>query len=308
MPEARSDSNDNDMAVEEEPPKQSQKVWFSDGNIVLQAQNVQFKVHKSVLAKHSSVFADLFEMPHTNGDEQTADGCPIVQLHDSADDIKHMTLTLYGDKAYNNVSGGLPMPVVAAMVRMGRKYDIDHIKLEGLSRLKKLFPESLDDWDRLRTSGITPEHELQGLLDLTIEAINLAHEDHDMWLDNHPAVPAAALGPCFDGRDELYRTQWERVYAWLDGVGAYPGCLHQAECLASGRVLMSRIWKHPNLWCTFHDWGRVVEEHDHLVKILCSSCASQAENSQNAGRVKLWDNLPHLFGLGSWNELKDFES
>ncbi|KAF6749424.1 hypothetical protein DFP72DRAFT_1014314 [Ephemerocybe angulata] len=337
MPEARSDSNDNVMAVEAEPPKQSQDVWFSDGNIVLQAQNVQFKVHKSVLAKHSSVFADLFEMPHTNGDEETADGCPIVQLHDSADDIKHMTLTLYGDKAYNNVSGGLPMPVVAAMVRMGRKYDIEHIKLEGLSRLNKFLPESLDDWDRTEAAlapwedAVFPSHTItldsesdQAILDIAAEAMKLAYEcqietilpacyfivcrDYSMYMPNSPEISAGAAIRGLEGRRQLSRTRCHLVYGWIEAVGEYSDCLHPAECLTSGRLLMSRIWRCPSLLDIFDQWAKVATKYDDLVQTLCSNCASQAEISHNAGRIMLWENLPEFFGLGSWDYLRGIES
>ena len=69
-------------------------VWFDDGSVVLQAENIQFKVHRSVLCRHSSVFRDVFSMPHPK-DEPTVDSCPVIYLQDSAEDLKHMLLALY---------------------------------------------------------------------------------------------------------------------------------------------------------------------------------------------------------------------
>lgn len=81
---------------ESTPAIRSEEVWFDDGNLVIQAENTQFKIHRGILAKHSPVFADLFKVPHP-ADEPTVDGCPVVELHDCADDLKHMLLALYGD-------------------------------------------------------------------------------------------------------------------------------------------------------------------------------------------------------------------
>lgn len=78
-------------------PVQSQLAWFEDGNIILQAENTQFKVHRGVLAKHSPVFADLFQVPQPTN-EPVVDGCPVVQIPDSAGDVADMLCCLYGDK------------------------------------------------------------------------------------------------------------------------------------------------------------------------------------------------------------------
>ncbi|KAF5340565.1 hypothetical protein D9611_007302 [Ephemerocybe angulata] len=316
-------------ASEEETPTQSMEVWFSDGNIVLQAQNVQFKVHKSVLAKHSPVFADMLEMPHAN-DEPTVDGCPVVELHDSAQDIKHMVLTLYGDKAYVNVEGGLSMEVVAAMIRMGRKYDIEHVKEGGLSRLKRVFPQQLADWDRnfdegeglyLHTITCGPD---ERILDLAIKAIELAHEcdiksilpacylivcrDHTFREEDTPKIPATALGPCALGRAELLRLQLQTMYDWPTALGVVEGCLQEPECLAIGKELMVWLWQYARLSQTFFQWKQVAKSYGYLIEDLCTICLSAARRNHDRGRVTLWVGLPAAFGLHSWNHLKDFES
>ena len=40
----------------------SEEVWFDDGNIILVAENKAFRVHRSMLVRHSQVFKDLFEL------------------------------------------------------------------------------------------------------------------------------------------------------------------------------------------------------------------------------------------------------
>ena len=98
----RTDGDEAELSAGEEknaepvPVKRSEEVWLDDGNVILQAENVQFRVHRSVLSKHSPVFSGLFKVPHPPG-EPNVDGIPIVVLHDSPEDLKHVLLALYGD-------------------------------------------------------------------------------------------------------------------------------------------------------------------------------------------------------------------
>ena len=60
--------------------------WFEDGNVVLVAQDTGFKVYKGLLAAQSPVFGDVFgSASHA---EEEFDGCPVVRLSDSPDDLR----------------------------------------------------------------------------------------------------------------------------------------------------------------------------------------------------------------------------
>ena len=61
-------------------------LWFDDGSIILVAQKTMFKVYKGLLSTHSPVFADMFSSA-THSDE-IDDGCPVVRVSDSAQDLK----------------------------------------------------------------------------------------------------------------------------------------------------------------------------------------------------------------------------
>jgi BTB/POZ domain len=65
----------------ENRPTRSDEVWYDDGNIVLQAGGEQFRVHKSILSKYSTVFRDMFKVPQPlPTPKDTLDGCPIIKL------------------------------------------------------------------------------------------------------------------------------------------------------------------------------------------------------------------------------------
>lgn len=55
--------------------KRDAEFWYSDGNIILVARDVEFRVFKGILAEHSPVFRDMFSLP------QPAPAEPPLRLH-----------------------------------------------------------------------------------------------------------------------------------------------------------------------------------------------------------------------------------
>ncbi|KAH9853517.1 hypothetical protein C2E23DRAFT_821700 [Lenzites betulinus] len=70
--------------------------FFADGNVVLQIEDIQYKLHRSVLAKHSPVFQELFTLPQPEG---STEGCtednPIYLSGIQADDFTRFIGLLY---------------------------------------------------------------------------------------------------------------------------------------------------------------------------------------------------------------------
>ncbi|KAJ7465228.1 hypothetical protein FB451DRAFT_1262977 [Mycena latifolia] len=54
------------------------------GDIILQAESTQFRVNRDILALHSSP-----------PNEETVEGCPIVEMSDSAKDVELLLTALY---------------------------------------------------------------------------------------------------------------------------------------------------------------------------------------------------------------------
>ena len=67
--------------------KKHPEFWFEDGNIILVAQDVEFKVYKCPLIKQSPVFRDMLSLPQ--GPDSALEGAlPVVHLSDHPHDIK----------------------------------------------------------------------------------------------------------------------------------------------------------------------------------------------------------------------------
>jgi hypothetical protein len=91
-------------------------LWFEDGSVVLCAEGTLFRVHMSLLSRHSVCFRDMFAIPQPSRNPgittqcvQTKlgpadarddhlreyDGCPVVHLHDIAEDVGNLLTALY---------------------------------------------------------------------------------------------------------------------------------------------------------------------------------------------------------------------
>ena len=67
--------------------------WLDDGNIVLIARDVGFRIYRGLLAAQSTIFADMFGSPNSGADEYY-DDCPAVRLSDSPEDLRYFLRVL----------------------------------------------------------------------------------------------------------------------------------------------------------------------------------------------------------------------
>lgn len=71
-----------------------EEFWSSEGDIILVARDVEFRVYKGLLADHSPVFRDMFSLPQPSAPSLPAAPaeipCPVVHLSDSPEDLRHM--------------------------------------------------------------------------------------------------------------------------------------------------------------------------------------------------------------------------
>lgn len=70
------------------------QVYFDDGNIVLVVGVTCFRVHRSLLAKYSPIFRDMFSLPQPE-DQETYDGVPMVELQDDPDILRALLRVIY---------------------------------------------------------------------------------------------------------------------------------------------------------------------------------------------------------------------
>ncbi|KZP10611.1 hypothetical protein FIBSPDRAFT_838311, partial [Athelia psychrophila] len=126
-------------------PKRSDP-WFSDGNIVLETEGTQFKVYQGILAANSSIFGDLFNIGQGDA-EHVVEGCHVVQLSDKAEDLRIVLHSLHDCtilKDHVAMDKKIPVDVLIAYLRLGRKYDVTHLSEIAMSKLALEYPTTLE--------------------------------------------------------------------------------------------------------------------------------------------------------------------
>lgn len=317
----RVDEGPGDVAIEARS-----KIWFTDGNIILEAEGTQFRVHRGVLANQSSVFGNMFDVP-APPDEPTVDGCPVVQISDSARDVEHLLNVLYNWVNYS--ANPLPVPILRAMLRLGHKYDFGQFRKEAISRLEyefasdmKTFLERQDEYveievtedsqvlDLLTLARESKLHAVLPSLYLDISRLNSVEEifdgiqRQDKSLYHLPQEDKLILAV---GAAKMRAARTHYTLQWLKSV-PYQACSSTRQCSRSAKNMFFDLSADPVLDDCDADQG-LMDWDASWTENLCKHCDQAARREHNEGRFKFWENLPSYFGLPPWKELTndDFE-
>ncbi|KAJ7772123.1 hypothetical protein DFH07DRAFT_697061, partial [Mycena maculata] len=305
-------------------------VWYKDGSVVLQADATQFRVHWGVLAQHSSFFRDMEGLPQPPG-QDNVDGCLVVELAgDSAVDVQQVLKTLYNPSILFNNEKAIPFPIIASIVRLGRKYDFEDLLRAAVERLTFENPSSLEHYDALRVKDKVVPPRILDYSGLCFDVITLARENHlssilpcayyrvitsydrATLFDGIPRRDgtSATLLPidqrrCVLGRERLLKAQFEvgNTAGWfqLQEIASLDvACTNVANC---NKLRATNLRKH--LLAQELIALRIVETKGWTG--LCAACKEDAALSMNRGRRKVWEELPGFFDLPSWAELKNDE-
>ncbi|KAI0737110.1 hypothetical protein C8Q80DRAFT_1276662 [Daedaleopsis nitida] len=120
----------------------------SNAAVVLVAANkwLSFTVHGKILERFDPHLLDRMIAGSTSQTVIIGPGaklCP-VQLSDTEFDLTHFIHLVYGKQSIDDHT---PFEVLAAWLRMAAKYNIDHLALDIIARLKHIFPTTLSAWD-----------------------------------------------------------------------------------------------------------------------------------------------------------------
>ncbi|KAH9910893.1 uncharacterized protein B0H18DRAFT_836473, partial [Fomitopsis serialis] len=203
--------------------------WYEDGNIIIVAQEVGFRVYKGFIASRSEVFRDMISLAQPVLDsscEGTLDGCPYVHVSDTAAEIRSLLRILFIGRQYvfkpYMRRTDLEFDDMANCIRLAHKYDIPDLLEDALEKLEGYYPESdPDSWDTVCGDGPSTR---------AIVALNLAH------LTDTPSIFPAAMYDCcnLDGQTILAG----RIHS--DGAADFLSPVDLARCIDGKARLCSR--------------------------------------------------------------------
>ncbi|EKM55134.1 uncharacterized protein PHACADRAFT_255543 [Phanerochaete carnosa HHB-10118-sp] len=295
-------------------------LWFPDGTIILQAETKLFRVYKGVLAKQSSLFSGMLALP-PHQQQETYDGCPLVVLHDSEEDVRVFLLALY----YPNFPRSLldDESLAATLLRMSHKYHAHKLRAALLAVLEPYFPTTLLDWQQRRRvigarnpfskkSAIihlvnAAEHAAPHLLPAALLALVpfCAHASAESPFGRgvfknapvvlHPALEQTVL----HAQQTLDRIAREEIYLGLFNP-SNADCTGGTWC-DDGRA--SAIGKLVNAEGLIDPFQFAKHRPGWKAHLFCAKCLEHLELGFSSGSRAAWEKLPDVFGLPSWRVL-----
>ncbi|KAF7362182.1 hypothetical protein MVEN_00564300 [Mycena venus] len=314
----------NETSTSQSGLVRAEGLWFADGGLVIQAETTLFRVYRELLALHAVVFRDMLTIP-TPDDAEVMEGCPLVRLPDNAEDTAYFLKALLYPQFFEPFPAPTTYPIVAGVLRMSHKYDVEALRKRALAHLSALFPTTLDGWDDVSLDptfcDTLPSYLVVVILARQVDALwILPHafyclsreEDADKIIihgDQGLELSAADKLACLSGVRTLETTSASEVLEFLYDPRHIPGCQTPAVCAevrakarfiaedsrryfrgnALDDVLPLNIWRHD-------DWS--------LLELCCRTCIAEMKVNHQKARQSVWDELPQIFGLSSWAELE----
>ncbi|KAJ7494271.1 hypothetical protein B0H11DRAFT_1802506 [Mycena galericulata] len=325
---------------EPQPPKRVEDLWFEDGNIVVQAENSQFRVYRGVLAARSTVFQNMLSFPQPP-ELELVEGCPLVRLHDYATEVTAFLKAIFEPEFFMPFPVRTDLETIIGCLRLSHKYGVDYLRRRALIHLSSAYDTDLSRWDRMAT--FVPNDNGSNLPALDIKSfpwpdhrvrtdllciIQLARETDALWIlpDAFYNLSAAFSqvgkhifhGGVFHGvptglsiqdqeafltGHDIQTRSKEAILRFLSDPLKIDGCVSPARCWGL-RLAAIRLG-----WGDFQNRPSdplcLWESDDwHLLHDLCPACITLLRLHHNTARQKFWDNLPKIYGLPPWEELE----
>ncbi|KAI9061883.1 hypothetical protein FKP32DRAFT_1604601 [Trametes sanguinea] len=309
------------------PPTRDAEYWFEDGNIILVAQHVSFKVYKGLLAEHSEVFRSMFLVAQGSqaSTDLSTDGCPVVTLDDSPEDLRQFFRLIYPLSTNFKLNrGDIDIDLLSAVIRLDHKYELVSLYAEAINHLTTYYTMDFNAWisgENAKKWKPKPIH--------AIGAIALARLTNTLSILPTAFYELCALGPsallngyisssgtvhrlpesdlelCVRMRDSL--TLMNTRVAFILFKHNQRECLsgpNTSTCSNTIRTVLeqSGLGKLPHSVASRRALESWLPNFDAYLaspgmKSLCNKCRSDIETREKALRHQIWCKLPEILDI-----------
>ncbi|EIN04233.1 hypothetical protein PUNSTDRAFT_76587 [Punctularia strigosozonata HHB-11173 SS5] len=286
------------------------ELWYEDGSIVLAAEGVGFKVYQMLVAQNSTIFADMLAISTPQANIDSRYGCPLVHMPDPADHLRSLLLAIHDARYAHRRIDNAPCAEVIGIVSLATKYDIPHLRIRAAKRLAMWYPDSLKAWIAVRRESVslspTDNRDVMNVarqcnLTSLLPVIMFALCDRPIAEIIDASLCPQDLLLIMQGRLELLSMQRLLPYRWL-----YRGnetCVTPSICNrlkeSHSHTLENNPWRQ-RVWTFFNPfvWANVEKSG------MCKQCVADGIQTGETGRQHAWNELPAIFGLPPWNQLR----
>ncbi|KAF5332493.1 hypothetical protein D9611_005476 [Ephemerocybe angulata] len=316
----------------------SSEFYFSDGSLVVRIDAKTFKVHSSILARHSEIFSDMAEIPQPH-DCELIDGCPVVDLQDDVEEFTDTLRAIYDPMHFDTLDSKSTLSTLltflSGILRITTKYAMEKLRRKCISFLEAKFPSTLDGCLSLLAS----QFQYSSADIVRLIALASAHNGGanipsvlpwayylctQMTVDEiigNDVLTWECKAVCLAGKEKLWHAFTTISHSMLFSFSPSPLC--QSACagklaqlalpsqyggadFGGGRSgkLGSISWKEAeDLRMRPHP----LEEYGGWgpwKSAVCTRCFGHLKDMHMAGRQKVWQELPVYFGLGTWDGIR----
>ncbi|KAJ7272126.1 hypothetical protein C8J57DRAFT_1225669 [Mycena rebaudengoi] len=281
-----------------------ESLWFPDGNLVRGAENLAFRVYVGMLAKKSTLPAELCKQPPAGH----IDGCPVLRLPHRGQETNDFLGAIFDfESAFDPGSFYL----VAGVLRLSAHSSLKRTALAHLSTpystQLRAFPAGLGP-SYARDAQIAPLVRLARSLDvawvLPVALYRFCVElsGDTLFGDLECGLSTEDSRRCYDAATALRRARTVAVLARFRGrMAPCAGCT-RAEACRGARMLAGAALLEGGLDC-IPDLAAVWAPSADLEEGLYDVCLAEMHEWYEGARRTLWDGLPALLGLPEWSVL-----
>ncbi|KAI1795305.1 hypothetical protein LXA43DRAFT_37560 [Ganoderma leucocontextum] len=297
--------------------KHHEEFWFDDGSIVLIAGHTAFRVYRALLAAQSTIFTNMLSSS-TPDAEEMVEGCPVVHISDSPEDVAHFLRVLLpkSQRTLFSREFSFSFHQISAIIRLAHKYHVQDVLDQAIASLREYFTSNFEVWESHTNQGIIKFRPQQA-----IGIVNLAR------LVDRPSLLPTALYKCaLLGRDVLngYKREDKTVehLPRKDAKRCIDGRIKLAEealaiiaevfttqpceackngpmpCRAVLQAMLGDAvgYKGALSPSVLRSWKEVVSDWAQELG-LCDLCEKAAIHRDFKARKRVWDSLPKIFDV-----------
>ncbi|VDC06098.1 unnamed protein product [Peniophora sp. CBMAI 1063] len=312
-------------------PEKYKDMCFEDATILLHClpSSIAFRVHRGVLAVHSEVFRDMFALaqPSDSGPENTL---PVVHMHDDPEKLYRLLKYIYLHQL-PDMSDARYMDTLLDMLEPSIKYDVRRARDDCLSALRAEFPDTLSKYHEaietllrrhlrgiaqcLRCVDVFTRHECWTLLPAVYASSAMFQIPPGTLHEIAPDYPSARTMAAISlGKFKLQRLRLQTVHGFVRDVVQQPAALHCGHKLA--RIFVNYMFLDNNVaGVDITDPALMFQKNVPLAadvtpeaNQLCDQCRHVWRTAEKVGNERAWMEMPAVFGLGTWEELRDKEA
>ncbi|KAJ7689774.1 hypothetical protein B0H17DRAFT_936713 [Mycena rosella] len=331
------------MEVDSRPrePLRVEQLWFEDGNLVLQAGNCQFRLHRGILAARSPV-QDMLSFPQPP-ESELVEGCPLVRLPDAETEVRYFLKAIFIPEYFPAFPAPTNFSIIVGCLRLGHKYEVDYLRRRALIHLSSQYRTTLSEHDSRIYAGspnIPPSRVMSWLFPttptFTISVIQLAREVGVLWvlpfafydlstsfnmpLDSHGGTigreifhgafyNGVSTSLCVQDQDSFLTGHVNHTRAAVDitrfllDPPEIHGCTSRTHCLGVRVKAVNAASSMLQRYCNapLDIWEE--DDWSHLHD-LCPICLAALKRIHAEARETLWGELPTMYGLPPWEELE----